>query len=156
MRLAPKATKCIASSIPISSSLNVNPLPAASGRLLAQGDGWLALDGPFGGDALFFITAPNGDILTGSESSGGASRSTDEGATWNLLGTNTGIIPSLVTQQGVIYGFIVGIAGCMKGLQGGSDAGAVGRSATSAVVLGITLIIMANAIVDWLAAVLDI
>jgi phospholipid/cholesterol/gamma-HCH transport system permease protein len=58
--------------------------------------------------------------------------------------------------KGTIFGFIVGVAGCMKGLQGGSDAGAVGRAATSAVVLGITLIIMANAIVDWLAALLDI
>jgi phospholipid/cholesterol/gamma-HCH transport system permease protein len=58
--------------------------------------------------------------------------------------------------KGTIYGFIVGIAGCMKGLQGGSDAGAVGRAATSAVVLGITLIIMANAVVDWLAALLGI
>jgi len=58
--------------------------------------------------------------------------------------------------KGTIFGFIVGIAGCMKGLQGGSDAGAVGRAATSAVVLGITLIIAANALVDWLAALLDI
>ena len=51
---------------------------------------------------------------------------------------------------------IVGMAGCMKGLQTGSDAGAVGRSATSAVVLGITLIIVANAVIDWLAALLQI
>lgn len=58
--------------------------------------------------------------------------------------------------KGTIFGFIVGLAGCMKGLQGGSDAGAVGRAATSAVVLGITLIITANAIVDWLAALLDL
>ncbi len=58
--------------------------------------------------------------------------------------------------KAVIFGYIVGVAGCMKGLQGGSDAGAVGRAATSAVVLGITLIIMANAVVDWLAALLDI
>lgn len=58
--------------------------------------------------------------------------------------------------KGTIFGFIVGIAGSMKGLQGGSDAGAVGRAATSAVVLGITLIIAANAVVDWLAALLDI
>ncbi len=58
--------------------------------------------------------------------------------------------------KGTIFGLIVGIAGCMKGLQGGSDAGAVGRAATSAVVLGITLIIGANAVVDWLAALLDI
>ncbi len=58
--------------------------------------------------------------------------------------------------KGTIYGLIVGVAGCMKGLQGGSDAGSVGRAATSAVVLGITLIILANAVVDWLAALLDI
>ena len=58
--------------------------------------------------------------------------------------------------KGTIFGFIVGVAGCMKGLQGGSDASAVGRAATSAVVLGITLIIAANALVDWLAALLDI
>lgn len=58
--------------------------------------------------------------------------------------------------KATIYGFIVGVAGCMKGLQAGSDAGAVGRAATAAVVLGITLIIAANATVDWLAALLDI
>jgi phospholipid/cholesterol/gamma-HCH transport system permease protein len=54
------------------------------------------------------------------------------------------------------FGLIIGLAGCMKGLQTGPDAGAVGRSATSAVVLGITLIIAANAMFDWLAAVLQI
>lgn len=58
--------------------------------------------------------------------------------------------------KGAIYGLIVGVAGCMKGLQGGSDAGAVGRAATAAVVLSITLIILANAVVDWLAALLDL
>ncbi len=58
--------------------------------------------------------------------------------------------------KGTIYGFIIGVAGCMKGLQAGSDAGAVGRAATAAVVLGITLIISANATVDWLAALLNI
>ena len=58
--------------------------------------------------------------------------------------------------KGVIFGLIIGFAGCLKGLQTGSDAGAVGRAATSAVVLGITLIILANAVVDWLAALLEI
>ena len=58
--------------------------------------------------------------------------------------------------KGLVYGAIIGVSGCMKGLQTGSDAGAVGRAATSAVVLGITLIIMANAVIDWLAALLDI
>jgi phospholipid/cholesterol/gamma-HCH transport system permease protein len=58
--------------------------------------------------------------------------------------------------KATIYGLIIGMAGCLKGLQTGTDAGAVGRSATSAVVLGITLIIVANAVVDWLAALLQI
>jgi phospholipid/cholesterol/gamma-HCH transport system permease protein len=58
--------------------------------------------------------------------------------------------------KATIFGLIIGLAGCMKGMQTGSDAGAVGRSATSAVVMGITLIIMANAVVDWLAALLQI
>jgi phospholipid/cholesterol/gamma-HCH transport system permease protein len=58
--------------------------------------------------------------------------------------------------KATIFGLIIGLAGCMKGLQTGSDAGAVGRSATSAVVVGITLIIVANAVVDWLAALLQV
>jgi len=58
--------------------------------------------------------------------------------------------------KGTVFGAIVGIAGCMRGMQTGSDAGAVGRSATSAVVLGITWIIAANAVIDWLAVLLNI
>ncbi len=58
--------------------------------------------------------------------------------------------------KGVIFGAIIGIAGCLKGLQTGSDAGAVGRATTSAVVVGITLIILANAVMDWLAALLEV
>jgi phospholipid/cholesterol/gamma-HCH transport system permease protein len=58
--------------------------------------------------------------------------------------------------KAVIFGFIIGLAGCMKGMQTGTDAGAVGKSATSAVVMGITLIILTNAVIDWLAAVLQI
>ena len=58
--------------------------------------------------------------------------------------------------KGGVFGLIIGLAGCMKGLQTGSDAGAVGRSATSAVVLGITLIIVANALIDWLAVLVHV
>jgi phospholipid/cholesterol/gamma-HCH transport system permease protein len=54
--------------------------------------------------------------------------------------------------KGLIFGLIVGVSGCFYGLRTGSDASAVGRAATSAVVLGITLIVLANAIVDWMAA----
>lgn len=55
-----------------------------------------------------------------------------------------------------IFGVIIGLSGCMKGMQTGNDAGAVGRSATNAVVMGITLIILANAVIDWLAALLQV
>lgn len=58
--------------------------------------------------------------------------------------------------KGTTFGLIVGLAGCMKGLQTGAGARAVGRAATSAVVLGITLIIGANALIDWVAVLLDV
>jgi phospholipid/cholesterol/gamma-HCH transport system permease protein len=58
--------------------------------------------------------------------------------------------------KGTVYGMIIGLTGCMKGMQTGGDASAVGRAATSAVVLGITLIIGANALIDWLAVLLNI
>jgi len=58
--------------------------------------------------------------------------------------------------KGLVFGVLIGFSGCLKGLQTGSGAGAVGRAATSAVVLGITLIILANAVIDWLAALLNI
>lgn len=58
--------------------------------------------------------------------------------------------------KGTVFGLIIGLAGCMKGLGAGSDAGAVGRAATAAVVLGITLIIGANALIDWLAVLLNV
>jgi phospholipid/cholesterol/gamma-HCH transport system permease protein len=58
--------------------------------------------------------------------------------------------------KGTVFGLIIGLAGCLKGMQTGGDARAVGRAATSAVVLGITLIIGANAVIDWLAVLLDV
>jgi len=58
--------------------------------------------------------------------------------------------------KATVFGLLIGLAGCMKGMQTGSDAGAVGRAATSAVVQGITLIIAANAVIDWLAALLEV
>ena len=58
--------------------------------------------------------------------------------------------------KALVYGVIIGLAGCMRGLQTGDDASAVGQATTSAVVTGIILIVLANAILDWLAAVLQI
>ncbi len=58
--------------------------------------------------------------------------------------------------KGTVFGLIIGISGCMRGMQTGSDAGAVGRAATSAVVTGITSIVVATAVIDWLAALLEV
>jgi phospholipid/cholesterol/gamma-HCH transport system permease protein len=58
--------------------------------------------------------------------------------------------------KGLVFGVIIGVSGCMQGMQAGTDAAAVGRAATRAVVMGITLIILANAIIDVLASILDI
>ena len=58
--------------------------------------------------------------------------------------------------KGTVFGLIIGMSGCLRGLQTGNDAGAVGKAATSAVVTGITLIIVANAIIDWLSALVGI
>jgi len=58
--------------------------------------------------------------------------------------------------KGTVYGAIVGLTGCLRGMRTGNDAAAVGDAATSAVVTGITLIVLANAVIDWMAALLDI
>ncbi len=58
--------------------------------------------------------------------------------------------------KGMVFGLIIGIAGCMRGMQAGSDAGAVGRATTSAVVTGITSIVVATAVIDWLAALVGV
>lgn len=63
---------------------------------------------------------------------------------------------SLGVAKAGVFGLLVGISGCLRGLQCGGGADAVGRATTSAVVTGITLIIFANAVIDWIAAILDI
>jgi phospholipid/cholesterol/gamma-HCH transport system permease protein len=58
--------------------------------------------------------------------------------------------------KAVVYGTIIGLAGCMRGIQTGNDASAVGTATTSAVVTGIILIVLANAVIDWGAALLQV
>ncbi len=55
--------------------------------------------------------------------------------------------------KGTIFGILIAISGCLRGMQCGNSADAVGLAATSAVVTGITLIIFANAVIDWIAAI---
>ncbi len=58
--------------------------------------------------------------------------------------------------KGTVFGVIVAVAGCLRGMQCGNSADSVGLAATSAVVTGITLIIVANAVIDWVAAIYGI
>ena len=53
---------------------------------------------------------------------------------------------SLGLIKGEIYGILVAIAGCLRGIQSGRSASAVGSATTSAVVTGIVFIIVASAI----------
>jgi phospholipid/cholesterol/gamma-HCH transport system permease protein len=67
-----------------------------------------------------------------------------------LLDIGTGLIKS------VAFGGIVALTGCLRGIQCGSNASAVGIAATSAVVSGITLIVATDAVFDVLFNILKI
>jgi phospholipid/cholesterol/gamma-HCH transport system permease protein len=58
--------------------------------------------------------------------------------------------------KGFVFGALVGAVGCLRGLETGQGASAVGRSATRAVVAGIVLIILVDALFSLLAYVLNI
>jgi phospholipid/cholesterol/gamma-HCH transport system permease protein len=58
--------------------------------------------------------------------------------------------------KGVVFGVLVAIAGCLRGMQCGRSAQAVGHAATSAVVTGIVFIITSDAIITVLCDVLGI
>jgi phospholipid/cholesterol/gamma-HCH transport system permease protein len=63
---------------------------------------------------------------------------------------------SLGIGKSVIFGALVALAGCLRGMTSGRDAAAVGRAATSAVVLGIVWIIVTDGIFAVLTNVLGI
>lgn len=57
-------------------------------------------------------------------------------------------IPNFMTGiiKAIVFGVLVAATGCLRGMQSGSSSAAVGIAATSAVVTGITCIIVADAI----------
>jgi phospholipid/cholesterol/gamma-HCH transport system permease protein len=55
-----------------------------------------------------------------------------------------------------VFGVIVALTGCQRGMKCGNNAAAVGNAATSAVVLAITWIVASDAIIDVLIEVLKI
>ncbi len=56
----------------------------------------------------------------------------------------------------VVFGVLVALAGCLRGMQCGRSASAVGQAATSAVVTGIVSIIVATAIITFICNILGI
>jgi phospholipid/cholesterol/gamma-HCH transport system permease protein len=58
--------------------------------------------------------------------------------------------------KSMVFGAIVATSGCLRGMQCKSGADSVGVAATRAVVLAITLIIFANAVIDWVAAQMNV
>jgi phospholipid/cholesterol/gamma-HCH transport system permease protein len=58
----------------------------------------------------------------------------------DLSDITTGVI------KAVAFGLIIGLAGCLRGLQADRSAAGVGRAATSAVVTALLLMIIADAI----------
>jgi phospholipid/cholesterol/gamma-HCH transport system permease protein len=58
--------------------------------------------------------------------------------------------------HGAVFGVLVALAGCMRGMQCGRSASAVGDATTSAVVTGIVSIIVATAIITLMCQVLGI
>jgi phospholipid/cholesterol/gamma-HCH transport system permease protein len=68
----------------------------------------------------------------------------------SLLDIGTGLTKSAV------FGVIVAMSGCERGMKCGNNAAAVGNAATSAVVLGITWIVASDAIIDVIQEVLHL
>jgi phospholipid/cholesterol/gamma-HCH transport system permease protein len=58
--------------------------------------------------------------------------------------------------KGVVFGVLIAISGCMRGIQCGRSASAVGLAATSAVVTGIVFIVVTDGIFAVLTNVLGI
>jgi phospholipid/cholesterol/gamma-HCH transport system permease protein len=48
--------------------------------------------------------------------------------------------------KAVVYGSLIGIAGCLQGLNCGNNAMAVGQATTNAVVMGIVMIVVSAAV----------
>jgi phospholipid/cholesterol/gamma-HCH transport system permease protein len=58
----------------------------------------------------------------------------------DLRDISTGVI------KAIAFGLIIGLAGCLRGLQAERSAAGVGRAATSAVVTALLLLVVADAI----------
>jgi phospholipid/cholesterol/gamma-HCH transport system permease protein len=75
---------------------------------------------------------------------------------WNQTVGSMGLVDIATgLAKSAVFGVIVAMAGCERGMKCGNDAAAVGNAATSAVVLGITWIVASDAIIDVIQEVLN-
>lgn len=58
--------------------------------------------------------------------------------------------------KSIVFGVIVALAGCLRGMQSGRDATAVGQAATRAVVTGIVFIIVADAVITVICDIIGV
>ena len=58
--------------------------------------------------------------------------------------------------KSVVFGVIIGLVGCYKGLHSGNDSTALGKSVTSAVVMSVTFIVVADALFEVIFNALEL
>ena len=58
--------------------------------------------------------------------------------------------------KSLIFGLIIGLVGCYKGMNSGRDSASLGKAVTSAVVVSVTLIIIADAIFETTFSYLEL
>src|SRR5207244_11663683 len=76
---------------------------------------------------------------------------------WNQTIGSMGLIDIATgVVKGAVFGVIVALAGCERGMKCGNNAASVGNAATSAVVSGITWIVASDAIIDLIQEVLKL
>ena len=69
--------------------------------------------------------------------------------------TNMWEVYSGVTKS-LFFGLIIGMVGCYKGMNSGRDSAALGKAVTSAVVVSITLIIVADALFETIFSYMEL
>ena len=58
--------------------------------------------------------------------------------------------------KGSVFGALVALSGCLRGMQCGRDAAAVGIAATSAVVTGIVVIVVVDSLITVITTLMNI
>ncbi|MBT3666549.1 MAG: ABC transporter permease, partial [Opitutae bacterium] len=58
--------------------------------------------------------------------------------------------------KSVVFGLIIGLVGCYKGLNSGNDSSSLGRAVTAAVVVAVTWIVISDALFEITFSYLDL